>query len=233
MTVQALKDIELPSGIKVRAGAVLNVPDAIGAVLVNRGLARPRVQPGPIERKSERDISFVPGDPLPPAEPFVRVGTDPYPARSFEPGLYEDQDNFVRDLVTFTNPLWWWGWWPGWNDPTQTPPPAVTPSPSAGNRQSVLTLNEIKLQCHIEPDVPDEDELLLTYEMAARINTENYLRYQIDNTVGENIKQACLMLIAHWYRNREAVTTGKTSVGIEMPLGYKELLSSERDYPIY
>ena len=74
---------------------------------------------------------------------------------------------------------------------------------------------------------------IITYEMAARLNTENYLRYEIDVNVGENIKQACLMLIAHWYRNREAVTTGKTSVGVEMPFGYKELLSSERDYPVY
>jgi hypothetical protein len=69
--------------------------------------------------------------------------------------------------------------------------------------------------------------------MAARLNTENYLRNTIDATVGENIKLAMLLLIAHWYRNREAVSTGRTMQGVEMPLGYKELLSSERDYPTY
>jgi uncharacterized phage protein (predicted DNA packaging) len=154
------------------------------------------------------------------------------PARSYEPGLYEDQDNFVRDLVTIAAPFGWWGWW----DQTPPPPaPPVTPSGSASSRPPLLTLDEIKLHCHIEADQTVEDSLLETYEMAARINTENYLRYTIDDpaNVGENIKMACLLLVAHYYRNREAVSTGRTSMGIEMPLGYKELLSTERDYPIY
>jgi hypothetical protein len=107
-----------------------------------------------------------------------------------------------------------------------------TPSDSAASAP-LLTLDQIKLHCHIELDQTEEDALLLDYEMAARLHTENYLRYQIDNTMGENIKQACLMLVAHWYRNREAVSTGRGSVGEQMPLAYMSLLHLERDFPIY
>jgi len=78
-----------------------------------------------------------------------------------------------------------------------------------------------------------DDELLTMYEMAARLRTETFLRYQIDDAVGENIQLAMLLLIAHWYRNREAVSTGRTSQGIEMPLAYTDLLSMERDFPTY
>lgn len=104
---------------------------------------------------------------------------------------------------------------------------------SAVGRPPVLTLAEIKLHCRIEPDQTVEDTELEQFEMAAHIHTENVLRYEIDATVGENIKQAMLMLIAHWYRSREAVTTGRTMMGIPTPFGYMELLYGERDYPIY
>jgi hypothetical protein len=230
MTIQAIHDIELPNGIRIRAGAVLTVPDVVAVWIIQRGLGRPHERPGPTERKDDVAPVLNPGDPLPPQVPYVRVPTDPQPAASYEPGAYEDQDNFVRDLVTLTAPFGWWG---SWDDSTATPAPPVTPSGSASGREPVLTLDEIKLHCHIEPDQTEEDSLLTDYEMAARLNTENYLRYTIDAAVGENIKLAMLLLIAHWYRNREAVSTGRTMQGVEMPLGYKELLSSERDYPTY
>jgi hypothetical protein len=236
MTVQALKDFQFKDGMNVRAGTVLIVPDNMGAALIEQGLARLRPQPGPTEKKGGASSPFLnPGDPLPPVVDYVREPTAPFPARSYEPGAYEDQDNFVTNMVTFVPmPLdVWTGPW-DWNDPvTPDPVPPVPPSPSASSRPPLLDLPTIKLQCKIEPDQTADDELLQQYEMAARLNAENYLRYLIDATVGENIKQACLMLIGHWYRNREAVTTGKTSVGVEMPLGYKELLAAERDYPIY
>jgi uncharacterized phage protein (predicted DNA packaging) len=232
MIIQTLKDIEFPGGSRVRAGAVLSVPDAVGAALIEQGAARLRNLPGPMEKKV--DPTLNPGDPLPPQVPFVRVPTDPFPARAFEPGGYEDQDNFITNQVTLramfdSTSAWDWAN----QQDASSPPPPVTPSPSAESRPPVLMLDEIKLQCKIEPDQTADDTLLEQYEMAARLHTENYLRYQIDDAMGENIKQAMLMLIAHWYRNREAVTTGKTSVGVEMPLAYQVLLSGERDYPIY
>jgi hypothetical protein len=227
MTIQTLKEIVLANGMRIRPGAVLSVPDDYGTRLIEQGVARKHERPG-----AQREIKMNPGDPLPPPVPYVRVPTDPQPAASYEPGAYEDQDNFVRDLVTLAPPFGWW-WW-GWDGSTQpTPPPPVTPSGSASNRPPVLQLTEIKLHCRIEPDQTTEDSLLTDFEMAARLNTENYLRYTIDDTVGENIKVALLLLIAHWYRNREAVSTGRTMQGVQMPLGYIELLSAERDYPTY
>jgi hypothetical protein len=233
MTIQVLRDIVFPNGETVKAGGVLEVPDIVGASLIHQGVARLRLPPGPTERKVSPAI--MPGDPLPPQMPYVRVGTQPQPAASYEPGLYEDQDNFVRDLVTYTVPFGWWdgSWWDWSDSTTDTPPPPVTNTPSDA-RNPVLDLPTIKLHCHIEPDQTEEDPLLTIYEKAARLHTENYLRYLIDETtVGENTKLALLLLIAHWYRNREAVSTGRTMQGIEIPLAYTALLSLERDYPIY
>ena len=229
MTIQFTKDVELPTGAKIRAGSVLNVPDVIANALVKRGVARPHETPGPTERKITSPV-LVPGDPLPPAVPYVRVATDPQPARSYEPGAYEDQDNFVSNLVTLVSPL---DWWDGGGASSTPPAPPVTPSGSASGRTPILALDLIKLHCHIEPDQTEEDELLTTYEMAARLHAENYLRYQIDQPLGENIQLALLMLIAHWYRNREAVSTGRTTQGVMMPLAVTDLLAMERDYPSY
>jgi uncharacterized phage protein (predicted DNA packaging) len=228
MVIQALKDIVLGNGMTLKAGGVLNVPDQIGAALIDKGLARLRVQPGPAERKTgERDIILNPGDPLPPVVPHVRIPAPPVSELIIPLGAYEDQDNFIRDLVTIA---------PGaavvpWGGVTYSSlVPPVPPSESASLRPPVLTLDQIKLQCRIELDQTDEDELLTLYEMAARIHAENILRYQIDDTVAENVKQACLMLIAHWYRNREA--TGGDKVA-KIPLAYKDLLHLERDFPNY
>ena len=222
-TIQTVKDIELPNGIKVRAGTVVTVADKIAAALLKQGAARLHEPPGPTERKS------APGDPpLPDPVPYVRVPTSPSPARNYEPGAYEDQDNFVRDLVTVVSPFDWWD-----GGSTSTPALPVAPSDSAEGRAPILNLTDIKLHCHIEMDQTAEDELLLLYEMAARLHCENYLRYTIDQPVGENIQLAMLLLVAHWYRNREAVSTGRTSQGMPMPLAVADLLSMERDYPTY
>jgi len=227
--VQILKDLLFPNGIQIRAGAVLNVPDDVGKELIDLGKARPHEKPGPREYK-DVEPGLAPGDPLPPPIPYVRVPTDPQPAASYEPGAYEDQDNFVRNLVTFAYPGGY-SWWDGSTD--TTPPPPVTPSDSANSRAPVVALADIKLHCKIETDQTVEDSLLTNLEMAARLHTENYLRYQIDASVGENIKQALLLLVAHLYRNREAVTSGRAAVGAELPLGYQALLYPERDFPIY
>ena len=224
-TIQTVKDIELPNGLKVRAGAVLTVADEMAAALINQGFARLHEPPGPTERKS------APADPpLPDPVEYVRVPTGPSPARDYEPGAYEDQDNFVRNLVTLVAAPF--DWWDG-GGTTSPPAPPVPPSGSAAGRVPILDLATIKLHCHIESDQTAEDTLLATYEMAARLHCENYLRYTIDQPVGENIQLAMLLLIAHWYRNREAVSTGRTSQGMPMPLAVNDLLSMERDYPTY
>jgi len=222
-TIQAIKDLALPNGIRVRQGAVLTVPEDVASKLIGDGLARPHERPGPTEIKD-----MLP--PPPATVPYTRMPTPPADVRAFEPGAYEDQDNIVRNLVTVIG-----GWPYSWSDqPPQDPPPLTPPPSIAGSdRDPVLTLEEIKLHCKIEFDQTVEDSELMLLERAAHIHTENYLRYQIGSTVGENVKTAILMLIGHWYRNRETVTTGRTMTGVAVPFGYLELLGLERDYPIY
>jgi hypothetical protein len=154
----------------------------------------------------------------PPILPNIRVSTQALsdlggPAL---PVALEDRDNFIRDLGTVVT-----------SGETALP---ITPSGSASGRDPVLTIPEIKMHCRIEADQTVEDTYLAQLEMAARIHAENYLRYSIDATVGENIKQALLFLIADWYRNRELMRDGRLT---DAPIAFKALLSLERDYPTY
>jgi Phage gp6-like head-tail connector protein len=136
----------------------------------------------------------------------------------------QDRDNFVRNLLTILEPG------ASLVDPTMGGPVAGRPlSPSVAGDPPVLTLDQIKLHCHIELDQTAEDDELLLLERAARIHTQNKLRRQFDADVGENTKLAMLVLIAHWYRNREAIVTG-TIQGVT-PLAYDAILISERDFP--
>jgi hypothetical protein len=135
----------------------------------------------------------------------------------------QDQDNFVRNLITILQPGWWVG-----GVVVDHPGPSPL-SKTAKDLAPVLTLDQIKIHCHIETTQTVEDDLLTNLEMAARLHTQSVLRRTIDDTVGENVKQALLVLIAHWYRNRETVLVG--SISSVIPLTYTALLSPERNYP--
>jgi uncharacterized phage protein (predicted DNA packaging) len=133
----------------------------------------------------------------------------------------QDRDNFVRDLITLYYPygdLW----------PDGPPVSEHHLSGSVAALPPVVTLDQIKMHCRIETDQTVEDELLTGMEMAARLTVQRYLRLEFDATVGENVKQAMYWLIAHMYRNREAVIVGTISAAL--PLGYIACLFPERDY---
>jgi len=138
-----------------------------------------------------------------------------------------DRDDFVRNLLTVLDvnpdafPPGALDYWPG-GEP-------LALSPSASDREPVVTLVQIKLHCHIEPDQTVEDNQLLLLEMAAHIHTENVLRRpgELDASAPENVKLAVLVLIAHWYRNREAIADQTMTT---VPLAYDALLSPEREY---
>lgn len=131
----------------------------------------------------------------------------------------QDQDNFIRNMVTVLLA--------GLVVPGE-PWPTTTLSPSIKSAAPVLTLAEIKLHCRIDADQTAEDPALAAFEMAARIHTQRVLRRDIDETVGENVKVAMLVLIAHWYRNRESVGSNRLAA---LPLSYMALLEPERDFP--
>jgi hypothetical protein len=138
-----------------------------------------------------------------------------------------DRDDFIRNLHTVLLDDGRWVWTRDGTVPAPTPPLPL--SPSASGREPVLTLAQMKIQCHIELDQTEEDDLLLQYEMAARIHTENVTRRpgQLDASAPENIKQAMLVLVAHMYRNREALGSDKM---VELPLAYCALIATEVEY---
>lgn len=149
--------------------------------------------------------------------PHIRIPTH-------GPGMVsdEDRDNFVRNLLTV---LYVGGVSviPSGSS-LQVPPPLS----KAATGNPVVPIDLIKAHLRIEQDVTVEDEYLVFLEKAARLYTAAVLRREaIDETVGENVKEAMLLLIAHWYRNRESVGADALA---QVPLAFTALLSTERDY---
>ena len=115
--------------------------------------------------------------------------------------------------------------------------------------QEPVTLNEIKAQCRIEHNA--DDDLLNSYIKAAREYCEGFLNIKLvedeqeeqeqENTVEneENAvkeievkqkwKQAILLIVAHWYANRENASGGNLQ---NIPLGAEQLLWQDRDMPV-
>jgi uncharacterized phage protein (predicted DNA packaging) len=134
---------------------------------------------------------------------------------------FHDRDNFIRDLMTILT---------GSPAADGTTDNVVVPSPlskSVRDASPILTLDQIKAHLRIDPSNTDEDDQLTLFEQAAHLHTANVLRLDVDDTVGENVKVANLLLIAHWYRNRE--TVGDIKLG-EIPLAYMALLIPERSF---
>lgn len=75
----------------------------------------------------------------------------------------------------------------------------------------MITLEQVKFQCRIEHD--EEDDILMLYIQSAQAFCQNYLDRNIYNTADFDdktgieitpiIKQAMLLLVAHWYVQRE------------------------------
>lgn len=96
------------------------------------------------------------------------------------------------------------------------------------DKASKITLEQVKYQCRIDHD--DENELLNDYILSAYDYVENYTgRTLYVNDVPDDvndgvvispsINQACLMIVAHWYANREV---------IDMPFSVHHLLQPYR-----
>lgn len=104
----------------------------------------------------------------------------------------------------------------------------------------LLTLQEIKQQCRLEPDFTEEDDLLNQIGNAVQSRTETRINRKLyADTVPdtdpcglvlpEEIKQALLMLAGYWYENRVAGNDFEQS---EAPLGYSWLVDPYRHIPL-
>lgn len=108
----------------------------------------------------------------------------------------------------------------------------------------MLELNVVKQHCRIDPDFADDDSLLNTYAGAAARYVETWTRrtlYESEDSAGysedddailagDDVKAAMLLLIGHWYANRESVVIGQTAVTV--PFAVESLLQPYRIYGI-
>ena len=74
---------------------------------------------------------------------------------------------------------------------------------------NILTLDIIKQQCRIEPEMTEEDSLLELYGNAAEETVLNYCNrtleslYEEYGSIPTAITQGALLLVANSYKNRE------------------------------
>lgn len=101
----------------------------------------------------------------------------------------------------------------------------------------ILTLAEVKTHLRVGSDT-SEDSLITTYITAAREYVEGY-QNRIYLSTDEEVtaetmtgleKAACLLLIGHWYENRQAVVLGTPPS--EVPFAVKALLDIKRNVPV-
>ncbi|HGJ5856244.1 head-tail connector protein [Arsenophonus nasoniae] len=108
----------------------------------------------------------------------------------------------------------------------------------------MLALEKVKAQCRIDSDYRGEDDLLTGYIRAAHRFVENFTRRKLMEKLYDNnppdfcegapllfdadIETAMLLLIGHWYANREAVVIGESAT--TMPLAVEELLQPYKVY---
>jgi len=101
----------------------------------------------------------------------------------------------------------------------------------------ILTLAEVKTHLRVGSDAT-EDALITTYITAAREYIEGYqnrVYLSSDEAVEAETmtgieKAACLLLIGHWYENRQAVVLGTPPS--EVPFAVKALLDIRRNVPV-
>ena len=101
----------------------------------------------------------------------------------------------------------------------------------------ILTLAEVKTHLRVGSDAT-EDALITTYITAAREYVEGYqnrVYLSSDEAVEAETmtgieKAACLLLIGHWYENRQAVVLGTPPS--EVPFAMKALLDIRRNVPV-
>lgn len=108
----------------------------------------------------------------------------------------------------------------------------------------MLDLALVKEHCRIDPDVDEDDQLLKTYIAAAARYVENYTRRHLYKSADddgyaddcdrllltEEVQAAMLLLVGHWYENREATVTGQSTS--KVPLAVDSLLQPHKIYGI-
>lgn len=105
-----------------------------------------------------------------------------------------------------------------------------------------LELSVVRGHCRIDDDFTDDDNLLVIFTGAAARYVQTWTRRTLYKTsdepgfdddvdrllLNDDIRTAMLLLIGHWYANREAVNIG--NITSEVPLAVEALLQPHRIY---
>lgn len=105
-----------------------------------------------------------------------------------------------------------------------------------------IELSVVRGHCRIDDDFTGDDNLLEIYTGAAARYVETWTRRKLYKTndepgfaddpdrllLDDDIRTAMLLLIGHWYANREAVNIG--NITSEIPLAVEALLQPHRIY---
>ncbi|HBR1194836.1 TPA: phage gp6-like head-tail connector protein [Klebsiella pneumoniae] len=108
----------------------------------------------------------------------------------------------------------------------------------------MLELEVVKEHCRVDSDFTGDDALLNLYTGAAARYVETWTRrklYESEESPGYaedadsilpggDVKAAMLLLIGHWYANRETVSVGQTVA--EVPFAVEALLQPYRIYGV-
>ncbi|VYT92884.1 phage gp6-like head-tail connector protein [Metakosakonia massiliensis] len=108
----------------------------------------------------------------------------------------------------------------------------------------MIDLDVVKQHCRIDTDFSGDDALLNLYTAAAARYVQTWTRrtlYEMESSPGysddpdsillnEDVKAAMLLLIGHWYANRESVVVGQTVA--EVPFAVEALLQPYRIYGV-
>lgn len=97
----------------------------------------------------------------------------------------------------------------------------------------ILTVEELKQQLNLTPDLGADDDALLGRKIAAAQGyIERLLGYAIETTYPDAVPaplvEAVSQLAAHWYENREATLVGIT--GQDLPFGVWPIIAEYREF---
>ena len=88
----------------------------------------------------------------------------------------------------------------------------------------ILTIEEVKAHLRIQHD--EEDELIEGFIAQAQAVAEDYCRVQFEDTAPEPVRLAVLMMVSHYYENRD---NPDRQVYMTMRIAFENLLYPYRD----
>ncbi|MDK9356710.1 head-tail connector protein [Lelliottia wanjuensis] len=94
--------------------------------------------------------------------------------------------------------------------------------------EQLISMDEVKLHCRVEPDFTDDDPELSLLRSAALIACQKHIGKKINEDLiwDDALKVGCLMYISHLYENRATVVDFEQSI---VPLTVDSLWSVYRD----